>query len=239
MAGKQIRTPIGTAPAVPVMIMGVGAYLAWFGVHYWRSDTAWPSDPVKAVLTGKPIPVPDRSADEAAIGGIVTSAKAAAAAKAAAVPSAGGGLSGLPSGPAATSQASGGGDRIAAQALKYIGAGYVFGGTADRIGNWDCSSFTSFVLGHDLGYPLPGGKWGDPGMPPHAHGPATGNYMLWGKPITAAQATKGDLVISSEHMGIVVAAGTYMSAKTPALGTGLGLYTKSFPGGSPVFRRVT
>ena len=234
MAGQEIRTPVGTAPVLPVMIMTFGAYLAWFGVHYWRSDTAWPSDPLKAVLTGKPIPVPDRGADEAALRGIVTSAQAATAAAVA-----GGGLSNQPTGPAAGSQASGGGDRIAAQSLKYIGSGYVFGGRADRVGNWDCSSFVSFVLGHDLGYPLPGGKWGDAHMPPHTHGPATGNYMLWGKPVNASQVRKGDLVVSSEHMGIVVAEGTYISAKTPVLGTGLGLYTKNFPGGSPVFRRVT
>jgi cell wall-associated NlpC family hydrolase len=235
MAEKTIHTPIGTAPVLPVTIMAFGAYLTWFGVHYWRSDTKWPTDPLKAVLTGKPIPEVDRSSDEAAIKGIVTSAQTAAATAAGA---AGGGLSNQPTGPAATTQASGGGEEIAAQALKYIGSGYVFGGKADRVGDWDCSSFVSFVLGHDLGYPLPGGKWGDPGFPPHAHGPATGNYMMYGKPITASQAAKGDLVISSEHMGIVVAAGTYMSAKTPTLGTGLGLYTKDFPGGAPVFRRV-
>ena len=70
---STISTPIGTAPVLPVVIMGFGAYVAWFGVHYWRSDTAWPSDPIKAVLTGKPIPTPDRSADEAAIKGIVAS----------------------------------------------------------------------------------------------------------------------------------------------------------------------
>ena len=148
------------------------------------------------------------------------------------------GLSNAPTGPAATQQASGGGERIAAQALKYLGAGYVYGGPADRVGNWDCSSYVSFVLGHDLGYKLPGGKWGDPGFPPHAHGPTTGNYLLFGQPVTASQARKGDLVVSSEHMGIIVADGTYMSARTPVLGTGLGLYTKGFPGGSPVFRRV-
>lgn len=234
MAAGQIRTPVGTAPVLPVMIMSAGAYLAWFGVHYWRSDTAWPTDPLKAVLTGRAMPAPERDADEAALRGVVDSA----AASAAAAGTAGGGLSNQPTGPAAGSQAGGGGDRIAAQGLKYIGSGYVFGGKADRVGNWDCSSFVSFVLGHDLGYPLPGGKWGDPGFPPHAHGPATGNYMMFGKPISASQARKGDLVISSEHMGIVVAEGTYVSAKTPVLGTGLGLYTKSFPGGTPVFRRV-
>jgi cell wall-associated NlpC family hydrolase len=229
MVARTIHTPVGTAPLLPVMVIGAGAYLAWFSVHYWRSDTAWPTDPLKAILTGQPIPVPDRSTDEAALQGIVSGAKTAASSP--------GALNG-PTGPAATSQAGGGGERIAAQALKYIGAGYQFGGPADRVGNWDCSSFVSFVLGHDLGYPLPGGKWGDPGMPPHAHGPATGQYMLYGKPVAASQVQKGDLVVSSEHMGIVVTTGSYMSAKTPVLGTGLGLYDKDFPGGTPVFRRV-
>jgi cell wall-associated NlpC family hydrolase len=231
MAAK-IQTPIGTAPVLPVMLMTLGGYLTWFGVHYWRSDTRWPTDPLAAVLTGKEIPTADRSADEKAVHGIVTAAKTAAA-------NAGSGTVNQPTGPAASSQASGGGDEIAARALKYIGSGYVLGGQADRVGNWDCSSFVSFVLGHDLGYPLPGGKWGDPGMPPHAHGPITTNYMMWGKPVAASQVQKGDLVVSSEHMGIVVTEGTYMSAKTPILGTGLGFYTKDFPGGPPVFRRVT
>jgi cell wall-associated NlpC family hydrolase len=212
------------------MIMGMGAYLTWFGVHYWRSETAWPSDPVKAVLTGKPIPVPDRSADTAAMERIVRFAKP---------PGASGGSAGSGgSTPARVGESKGGGDEIAAKALDYIGEGYVFGGPADRPGNWDCSSFVSYVLGHDLGHPLPGGKWGDPGFPPHSHGPATGNYMLFGKPVNASDVQKGDLIISSKHMGIVVTTGTYMSAKTPSAGTGLGLYTHGFPGGSPVFRRV-
>lgn len=43
---------------IPLVMVGIGLYLAWFGVHYWDSDTKWPSDPVKAVLTGKPIPTP-------------------------------------------------------------------------------------------------------------------------------------------------------------------------------------
>lgn len=75
MPPKTINTPVGSAPVLPVMIMGLGAYLTWFGVHYWRSDTAWPSDPIKAVLTGKPIPVPDRSSGEAAIAGLVAGAQ--------------------------------------------------------------------------------------------------------------------------------------------------------------------
>ena len=72
---RTVRTPAGDAPVLPVMIISFGAYLTWFGIHYWRTDTAWPSDPVKAVLTGKPIPVPDRSTGEAAIKGIVAGAQ--------------------------------------------------------------------------------------------------------------------------------------------------------------------
>lgn len=71
---QTVKTPAGDAPVVPILILSFGAYLTWFGVHYWRSETAWPSDPIKAVLTGKPIPVPDRSAGEAAISNVVKGA---------------------------------------------------------------------------------------------------------------------------------------------------------------------
>jgi hypothetical protein len=73
---RTVATPAGDAPVVPILILATGAYLAWFGVHYWRTDTAWPSDPIKAALTGKPIPTPDRSSGEAAIKGIIAGAKA-------------------------------------------------------------------------------------------------------------------------------------------------------------------
>jgi hypothetical protein len=52
----QIKTPVGTAPAIPVILIGVGFYLTWFAVHYFGSDTRWPTDPLKAVLQGKPLP---------------------------------------------------------------------------------------------------------------------------------------------------------------------------------------
>ena len=72
LMNKTVGTPAGDAPVIPVIILSLGAYLTWFGVHYWRTDTAWPSDPVKAVLTGKPIPEPDRSSGQDAIKNIVT-----------------------------------------------------------------------------------------------------------------------------------------------------------------------
>lgn len=52
----EIKTPVGSAPIIPVILIGAGMYLAWFAVHYWGSDTKWPSDPLKAVLQGKPLP---------------------------------------------------------------------------------------------------------------------------------------------------------------------------------------
>lgn len=54
----SIQTPVGRAPVIPVVLLGAGAYLAWFAVHYWGSDTKWPTDPVKDVLQGKPLPTP-------------------------------------------------------------------------------------------------------------------------------------------------------------------------------------
>jgi Lysozyme like domain len=47
---------VADAPIIPVSLLVVGGYLAWFGVHYWRTDVKWPSDPVKAALTGNPAP---------------------------------------------------------------------------------------------------------------------------------------------------------------------------------------
>lgn len=60
---------IGGAPVIPIVIIGIGMYLAWFGVHYWRSDTKYPTDPVKAVLQGKGLPAATQTptADEAAV----------------------------------------------------------------------------------------------------------------------------------------------------------------------------
>lgn len=58
----QVRTPVGDAPVIPLMLISAGIYLAWFAVHYWRERDAasghllWPSDPIKAVLQGKPVP---------------------------------------------------------------------------------------------------------------------------------------------------------------------------------------
>jgi hypothetical protein len=54
--GGKVKTPVGDAPVVPLFLLGAGMYLAWFGVHYWRSDVKYPTDPIKAVLQGKALP---------------------------------------------------------------------------------------------------------------------------------------------------------------------------------------
>lgn len=57
----------GGAPVIPLVIMGTGAYLAWFGIHYWRSSVKWPTDPVKAILQGKPLPAPSGQTSAASL----------------------------------------------------------------------------------------------------------------------------------------------------------------------------
>ena len=207
---KDVSTPVGDAPVLPLVLLMTGGYLAWFGVHYWRdAKTVWPTDVVKAVLTGKGVPAPDRGPAVAASED-------------------------------ATPNPSSGQGPIASDALKYVGAGYVYGGNADAVGNWDCSSFVSYVLGHDLGLALPGGKWGGPGMPPHSHGPTTVSYLLYGVPINQADVAAGDLVVWQTHMGIATDSKTIVSARGKAEGVG----SSSIEGTSsslheiPSFRRV-
>jgi cell wall-associated NlpC family hydrolase len=216
----DIKTPVGDAPLIPVILLITGGYLAWFGIHYWKDTaTKWPSTPVKDVLTGKgiPAPVPDQ-----------TTAQLDAAVKQANV-------TGLTAGPGASAT----GSAIADDALKYQGASYVWGGNASAVGDWDCSSFVSYVLGHDLGMNLPGGKWGDPGFPPGSHGPTTLDYLLFGSPLNQDQVQAGDLIVSSVHMGIAISTTQMISAQDPALGTGISDFPAGFPGGPPHYRRVS
>ena len=210
----DVHTPIGDAPVVPVTLLMIGGYLAWFGVHYWRdSKTIWPTDVVKDVLTGKGVPAPDRAPS--------TSKEDAATTL-------------------QNQQQSSGQGPIAQDALKYVGAGYVYGGNADAVGNWDCSSFVSYVLGHDLGLALPGGKWGGPGMPPHTHGPTTVSYLLYGVPINRADVDSGDLVVWQTHMGIATDKNNIVSARGKDEGVGSSTIdgTSSALHEIPSFRRI-
>lgn len=54
----KVRTPVGDAPVVPLFLIGLGLYLTWFAVKYWRGtgQAEWPSYPIKSVLQGKGVP---------------------------------------------------------------------------------------------------------------------------------------------------------------------------------------
>lgn len=134
------------------------------------------------------------------------------------------------------------GSAIADDALKYEGHGYVFGGPSNPTGGWDCSSFVSYVLGHDLGLKIPGGTWASVTDNGKSHGPVSAQYMLYGTGIKAAQAQAGDIIASVDHVGFIVTnnggSGTMISAQDEQLGTGVSNWPAGFPGGIPVYRRV-
>lgn len=140
------------------------------------------------------------------------------------------------------------GSAIAQDALKYAGATYVYGGPAARVGDWDCSSFVSYVLGHDLGMVLPGGgKFGASGYPPNAHGPVVVSYAGWAGATTlpgGMPPAAGDLAVFPGvgplgHIGIAIDASHMISALDTESGTLVTPIVGYGPAGvAPVYRRV-
>ena len=215
-----MTTPVGRAPVIPVALIGIGVYLAWFAIHYWGSDTKYPTDPVKAVLQGKPVPAPTGHATAASVALQVEGNSP-------------GQLAGVGAGGSSTPT----GNAISDDALKYQGQGYIFGGPSQP-GRWDCSSFVNYVIGHDMGMKIPGGTWSVVCNNGNSHGPATGSWLLFGAPVNLGQAQPGDIVVTSHHMGIVIGNGKMISAQDPQLGTGIAGYLSGFPGGTPFVRRL-
>ena len=134
---------------------------------------------------------------------------------------------------------------ISGDALKYKGLGYVYGGPAAHPGDWDCSSFVSYVLGHDLGLRLPGGgRYGDPGYPPNAHGPVVVSYSTWSGASAVRSPLAGDLCCwvglgTGGHIGIAISSTHMISAYDTAQGTIVTPIVGAGPSGVPlVYRRV-
>jgi cell wall-associated NlpC family hydrolase len=217
----KVTPPGGGSPVIPVALLVIGGYVAWFAVHYFKSDVKWPTDPVKAILTGKDPTTPTYTGEQQRQNNVFAQVQKYA-------------KSTSPISPVGT-------NAIAAAAQQYIGKGYVWGGSANQPGDWDCSSFVSYVLGHDLGLPLPGGHWGDPGFPPNSHGPTTGSYLLYGGPIDSLAVQAGDLVVWSSHMGIAISNTQIVSARDPQEGVGISTInaTTDSLNETPHFRRVT
>lgn len=216
----KITAPGGASPVIPVALLLIGGYLSWFAIHYFKSDVKWPTDPIKSVLTGGDITTVTYTGEQQRIGAVKANLSQFTGVAST--------ISGI------------GTNAVVAAAQQYVGSGYVWGGSAAKVGDWDCSSFVSYVLGHDLGLPLPGGHWGDPGFPPNAHGPTTGSYLLYGSPIDRSALAAGDLVVWSSHMGIAVSNTQVISAKDPQEGVGLSSIdgTTSSLNETPSFRRI-
>src|ERR1700749_518563 len=109
---------------------------------------------------------------------------------------------------------------IVSDALKYQGAGYVFGGAPgpSRAGPWDCSSFCNAVIGRDLDMAIPGYAAGD--YHGQAHGPVVSPWAKWDGAVTLGSGqlpTAGDIVVwngigASGHMGIALGPNQMISA---------------------------
>ena len=116
-----------------------------------------------------------------------------------------------------------GGAAILADAKKYNGHRYVFGGPSNPQGGWDCSSFASWVLGHDEGMALPGGSWASTTNSGKSHGDVAASFI--GMPgahkvsNNAADIQAGDILVWPTHVGFGVGPGTMFSAYDTASGT--------------------
>ena len=138
-------------------------------------------------------------------------------------------------------QGSATGSAIAQDALQYQGHKYLYGGPSNVNGGWDCSSFVSWVLGHDLGLQIPGGSWSKVTNNGGSHGPTTLSYLAWSGASTvghsASDAQAGDLCVWQSHMGIAIGGGRMISALNPSLGTEVTTISGGAPFGELLFVR--
>lgn len=132
------------------------------------------------------------------------------------------------------------GSSIANDALRYNGAGYQYGGSpATGVGHWDCSSFVSWVMGHDLKMSVP--MYPNGTYTGSSHGPTAAQYLVWSGAATVPRASvaSGDLCCWPTHIGIAIAQNQMISAYDTAKGTLVTAIDGAGPTGEPmVIRRV-
>lgn len=125
---------------------------------------------------------------------------------------------------------------IASDGMQYVGVPYVF--AKGNPNGWDCSGFVNWVLGHDLGYTLPGGVKNFQGT---WHGPVAAQYYTWGGATTIPreQASAGDLACWLTHIGIVTDNQHMVNAYTTGKPTSVtGIESHTPPGEILRIRRV-
>lgn len=126
---------------------------------------------------------------------------------------------------------------IANDALSFRGAGYVWGGAPGRgRGNWDCSSFVNWVVGHDLKMAIPGYKAGS--YTGSVHGPTTLQWRFFGHPVKRADVQAGDIVVWLTHMGIAIGSNSMISAENPSQGTQVAAIDGFIRGEPVTYRRL-
>lgn len=126
------------------------------------------------------------------------------------------------------------GQQIIGDAMKYNGHKYVWGGASNPTDGWDCSSFVSYVLGHDLGMLLPGNKtWAAATNSGTEHGPVASDFAntpgFYKVNDSATQNEPGDLLVWSGHVGFGTGSGGMFSALDESLGTGASSASAPYP----------
>lgn len=133
-----------------------------------------------------------------------------------------GGVKGGVQGPMAPGS-TGGGMRILSDAERYLGHRYRWGGPSNPTTGWDCSSFVSWVLGHDLGMPLPGGSWASVTNSGQSHGPVASAFanLPGATPVghNPAMIAPGDVLVWPGHVGFGVGPNKMFSAYGTNFGT--------------------
>lgn len=132
------------------------------------------------------------------------------------------------------------GAAIIADAEKYAGHKYVYGGPSNPTNGWDCSSFMSYVLGHDMSISIPGGTWAQATNSGASHGPVASDYLSWSgaKTVSVSSVQPGDLLCWPTHVGFAVDSTHMFSALDTASGTLESSWSGPSGEGNPVVRRI-
>jgi cell wall-associated NlpC family hydrolase len=104
---------------------------------------------------------------------------------------------------------------VAGAAQRYLGSGSVYRWGGAKPTGWDCSGYCNWVIGHDLGLPIPGYPSGFAGA---GHGPVTAQWAIWSGAVTIprSQVQAGDLLVwPAVHMGIAVSATQMINCPGP------------------------